>query len=117
MSNKEPGRCVNESGTPIIYLSAKTGAGIQTLINELKSLAGLENDGEDLLLANNRQILALKRTAQHVKNGQLKYQKNKAVELLAADLYKAQKVLGEITGEVSADELLGEIFSRFCIGK
>jgi tRNA modification GTPase len=60
---------------------------------------------------------ALRRAYEHVETGHRQLEQHRAGELLAEELRQAQQVLGEITGEVSSDDLLGRIFSSFCIGK
>jgi tRNA modification GTPase len=97
-----------------IWLSAKTGEGIDLLRAELLRSAGWQPAGEGGFMARRRHLEALARAqgrlrAAHDLFGQL--------ELRAEELRLAQEALSEITGEVSADDLLGEIFSRFCIGK
>jgi len=102
--------------TPVIYLSAKAHQGIQLLVEHLQSVMGYSNTAEGGFTARRRHIDALERAQASLQHGsqQLLYG---AGELLAEDLRQAQQSLGEITGDVSADELLGKIFSSFCIGK
>ena len=100
-----------------VYVSAKTGAGMETLRQELKRLAGLEDESETVLLARTRHINALLQAQQFVTQGIAGYKEHGAAELLAEELSRAQRALATITGEFSADDLLGEIFSSFCIGK
>ena len=97
-----------------VWLSAKTGAGIDLLRQELLRLAGWQPAGESGFMARRRHLDALARARSHLQSalalsGQL--------ELLAEELRLAQEALSEITGEFTPDDLLGEIFSRFCIGK
>ena len=101
-----------------IYLSAKTGAGLDLLRAELKRHAGLEGAGEDVILARARHVDALTRALSgvdaalpHLNPAAL------ALELFAEELRLAQDALNTITGEFTPDDLLGEIFGRFCIGK
>ena len=68
-------------------------------------------------MARRRQLEALTRARQHIEEGWQRLQADRAGELLAEELRQAQQALGEITGEVTADDLLGRIFSNFCIGK
>lgn len=97
-----------------VYLSAKTGAGLEILHDRLLQLAGWQPAEEGVYLARERHLQAL--TA--AKNSLGKAEQNwQQLELLAEELKFAQNALGRITGEFSADDLLGEIFSRFCIGK
>ena len=100
-----------------IYLSAKTGEGIELLRDHLKKIMGYTGLTEGVFLARRRHLDALTRARDFVLNGQSQLKESKAGELLAEDLRQAQQALGEITGFVSSDELLGRIFSSFCIGK
>ncbi|KAA3653895.1 MAG: tRNA uridine-5-carboxymethylaminomethyl(34) synthesis GTPase MnmE [Proteobacteria bacterium] len=100
--------------TTRIRLSAKTGDGIALLRNHLLKLAGWHPHGEDVFLARKRHITALNRALQHVRDAMAR---SDALELMAEELREAHDALGDITGEFTADDLLGEIFSRFCIGK
>ncbi|VAX00367.1 tRNA-5-carboxymethylaminomethyl-2-thiouridine(34)synthesis protein MnmE, partial [hydrothermal vent metagenome] len=100
-----------------IAVSARSGTGLQTLREHLKACVGYEASGEGQFMARRRHLQALDSAQQHLENGQQQLQQYAAGELLAEDLRQAQQALGEITGEVSADELLGKIFSSFCIGK
>ncbi len=97
-----------------IYLSAKTGSGLENLHDRLLELAGWQQTGEGAFMARERHIRALKEANQHLDQAVLRWQQ---LELLAEELNLAQKALSTITGEFTADDLLGEIFSRFCIGK
>lgn len=101
-------------GKSEIYLSAKTGYGVEKLQQQLLALAGWQQTGEDLFMARERHVRALQQAHQHLSQAGLCWQQ---LELLAEELNLAQKNLSSITGEFSADDLLGEIFSRFCIGK
>jgi tRNA modification GTPase len=107
-----------------IYLSALTGAGIDGLRAELKRVAGWENEttGESVFLARERHLHALARARQHLaaaaERADIEHGYGDAqLELFAEELRLAANHLAEITGEFSADDLLGRIFSRFCIGK
>ena len=100
-----------------VYLSAKNGAGIDALRTRIRELAGYENIGEGAFTVRKRHMDALCRAAEHFAVGQAALQETRAGELLAEELRLAQQALGEITGAVSSDELLGKIFSEFCIGK
>lgn len=108
---------VNAKNITEIAVSARSGTGLQTLREHLKACVGYEARGEGQFMARRRHLQALDSAQQHLENGQQQLQNHTAGELLAEDLRQAQQVLGEITGEVSADELLGKIFSSFCIGK
>ena len=97
-----------------IWLSAKTGAGLDLLQRKLLESAGWQAIGEGALMARTRHLHALQRTATHLQQAR---DATSQLELFAEELRLAQAALSEITGEFSADDLLGEIFSRFCIGK
>jgi len=100
-----------------IRLSAKTGEGIDALRAHIKRLAGYENQGEGAFTARRRHVEALTRAHGHFLAGQKALRETRAGELLAEELRLSHQALGEITGAVSSDELLGKIFSEFCIGK
>lgn len=102
---------------PAFYLSAKSGDGLNLLRKHLKESAGYRSAGEGNFIARHRHIDALERTLVLVQHGEQQLKQYQAGELLAEDLRQAQQVLGEITGDFSSDELLGRIFSSFCIGK
>lgn len=100
-----------------ISLSAKSSEGIELLRDHLKKIMGYTGLTEGVFLARRRHLDALIRAKELVVNGQTQLRESKAGELLAEDLRQAQQALGEITGFVSSDALLGKIFSSFCIGK
>ena len=100
-----------------IALSAKSGEGVDLLREHLKKIMGYTGLTEGVFLARRRHLDALIRAKELVLSGQTQLQESKAGELLAEDLRQAQHALGEITGHVSSDALLGKIFSSFCIGK
>ncbi|GAB2729038.1 tRNA uridine-5-carboxymethylaminomethyl(34) synthesis GTPase MnmE [Halomonas garicola] len=102
---------------PVVRLSAKTGAGVDNLKEHLKAIMGFSATTEGRFSARRRHLDALDRAAEALDNGQGQLSGFGAGELLAEDLRDAQQALGEITGEFSADDLLGEIFGSFCIGK
>ncbi len=102
---------------PQIFLSAKTGAGLELLRAHLKNTAGYRGGDSGALSARRRHLDALDRAKASVVQAADTLTKTRAFELFAEDLRRAQLSLGEITGEVSSDDLLGEIFSSFCIGK
>ena len=106
-----------EEGESEIALSAKSGEGVDLLREHLKKIMGYIGLTEGVFLARRRHLDALIRAKEFVLNGQNQLQESKAGELLAEDLRQAQHALGEITGHVSSDALLGKIFSSFCIGK
>lgn len=98
-----------------LRLSAKTGEGVAALRSWLLEVAGWHPAGEGVFLARERHLVALREAAGHLANAAGEHMQ--AFELFAEDLRLAQAALGRITGEVTADDLLGQIFSRFCIGK
>lgn len=104
-------------GMPEISISAKTGEGVDILRAYLKRLVAFEGPAEGDFSARRRHLDAIKRAQASLLAGQRVLNEGKAGELLAEDLRQAQLALAEITGEFSADDLLGEIFSSFCIGK
>ncbi len=99
-----------------IYLSIKTGAGMELLTDYLKRSVGYDNKGEEVFIARRRHIEALKQAEQSLDNA-LTQLNSHLGELVAEDLRQAQNALSEITGAFSSDDLLGKIFSSFCIGK
>ena len=103
-------------GQTEISLSAKTGDGIDLLRQALSDLAGYNPEGDSTFLARKRHILAIESTLISI-NSAIEQLEVGASELVAEDLRQAGMSLGEITGEFSSDDLLGEIFSSFCIGK
>ncbi|MDN5836793.1 MAG: tRNA uridine-5-carboxymethylaminomethyl(34) synthesis GTPase MnmE, partial [Nitrosospira sp.] len=109
----------DNEGRPEIYLSAKTGAGIVLLRRKLLDMVGWRphSTGEGIFMARQRHLLALTQTREHLKNAADLIERPAQPDLLAEELRLAQQTLSSITGEFSADDLLGEIFSRFCIGK
>lgn len=116
LSNSEPR--IDDIGTITnIHLSAKTGAGIELLRQHLKACMGYREGGAGNFSARRRHLAALDQAQDFLLNGQQQLLYSGAGELLAEDLRLCQNCLGEITGAVSSDELLGKIFSSFCIGK
>lgn len=103
--------------TPLINLSAKDHLGVDVLREHLKTCMGYQATSEGGFLARRRHLDAIDRAEQLLSIGHSQLIHNNAGELLAEDLRQAQQVLGEITGQVSSDDLLGKIFSSFCIGK
>ena len=100
-----------------ISVSAKTGAGFDLLRDHLKQCAGFEKTAEGALMARRRHIDAMAKAHQQIKNAHNLLVTESAGELAAEELRFAQDQLNLITGEFTSDDLLGEIFSRFCIGK
>jgi len=101
----------------VINISAKTADGTDTLREEIKKLAGHKDTGEGSFTARRRHVEALKRAEEHFGSGKKALEESEAGELLAEELRLAQVALGEITGSFTSDDLLGKIFSEFCIGK
>lgn len=108
-----PGAAAGRRGEEI-HLSAKTGAGLDSLRAALLEAAGWSSRGESVYLARERHLRALERASAHLAAAK---EQDAHWEFFAEELRLAQEALGAITGRVSADELLGEIFARFCIGK
>lgn len=100
-----------------LYLSAQQDTGIETLRAHLKHCMGYAGETEHGFTARRRHLDALARAWDHVEQGKLQLEQQRAGELLAEELHAAQQALNEITGEFSSDDLLGRIFSSFCIGK
>ncbi len=112
LSLKSPGFHGDE-----VYVSAKKGHGLKSLRQRLKDHMGFRDNIEGVFIARRRHLEALEQASKALERGreQLVYQR--AGELMAEELHVAQQTLGQITGEVSSDDLLGKIFSSFCIGK
>ncbi len=100
-----------------IYLSAKQNAGIELLKDHLKQCMGYQSTGEGTFMARRRHLEAIQKAIHNVENGLQQLQEYSAGELLAEELRLAQNALSEITGEFTSDDLLGRIFTSFCIGK
>lgn len=114
LSEAEARRTEESDGRIVIDLSARSGAGVDLLRRELLRIAGWQAQGEDVILARERHLAALRRGLDHVTAAAARAD---ALELFAEELRCAQEALAEITGDFGADELLGVIFSRFCMGK
>ena len=106
-----------QGGAPRVYLSAATGEGIAGLRQHLKDCIGFHPAAEGALTARTRHVDALRRAREHVEAAHRLFTERHAGELVAQELLDAHRCLGEITGEVTSDDLLGKIFSSFCIGK
>src|SRR5882762_6955172 len=102
---------------PRVFLSARTGAGLDLLRNHLKAAVGYRETESGTFAARRRHVDALNRARQHVQSAADILSTTRAFELFAEDLRLAQHALGEITGEFTSEDLLGEIFGSFCIGK
>lgn len=101
----------------LIRLSAKTGEGVDALRNHLKECMGFSGNQEGGFMARRRHLEALEKASQHLDIGQQQLEGYMAGEILAEELRIAQQHLSEITGEFTSDDLLGRIFTSFCIGK
>jgi len=117
LSNEVAGLFESNSGDLYIGISAATGAGIDDLKDHLKTIMGFSETGEGGFTARRRHLDALERAQSFLDSGKAQLQGYAAGELLAEDLRQAQNSLSEITGEFTPDDLLGRIFSSFCIGK
>lgn len=105
-------------GTSGVVISAKTGAGLQTLREQLLEVVGWQSVPEGIFMARERHLRALGDVSVQLIRAAAQLHSNQpALDLLAEDLRQAQRHLGDITGQFTSDDLLGEIFSRFCIGK
>jgi tRNA modification GTPase len=98
-------------------VSAKTGLGWDHLASGIKQMVGVGDDSESLFSARTRHIVALTEAAQYLTQAKKSLLAGLPGELMAEDLKQVQIALGEITGQVTSDDLLGKIFSSFCIGK
>jgi len=112
-----PAGADESSVPPRIFLSAKTGDGLDLLRSHLKTRAGFNDAASGSLSARRRHLDALRVARQCVERAAETLAAARAFELFAEDLRLAHAALGEITGEYSSDDLLGEIFGSFCIGK
>lgn len=97
-----------------IYISARESIGLENLRNKLLELIGWEHNENDVFLARTRHLDAMRLTVEHINSA---FDNWAHLEILAEELRYAHNALSAITGEFSADDLLGEIFSKFCIGK
>lgn len=100
-----------------VAVSARTGAGIEALRTHLKNCVGYRDAGEGGFSARRRHLDALARATLELERAATQLRVRGSGELLAEDLRQAQRALGEITGEVTSDDLLGRVFANFCIGK
>jgi tRNA modification GTPase len=108
---------VTKEDATTLNVSAKSGAGIDDLRSTIRRLAGYKDLGEGAFTARRRHVDAIARAHEHFRRGKEALEKNRAGELFAEDLRLSHETLGEITGALSSDDLLGRIFSEFCIGK
>ena len=106
------------SSTEILRLSARTGQGIEAFRRKLLDIAGFQPGQEGVFIARERHLQALSEALTHLQNARQHVSLgDQALDLFAEELRLAHQALGRITGAVTADDLLGVIFSRFCIGK
>jgi tRNA modification GTPase len=112
----QPG-LVDQSSYTEIWLSAKHGIGLNLLTEHLKQTMGYQQTSEGVFMARKRHLDALNQALDYVNNAQFQLEHFAAGELVAEDLRLAQNALSEITGRFSSDDLLGRIFTSFCIGK
>lgn len=107
----------NNHGYPTFTISAANKIGIELVSAHLKDCMGFDTTSEGQFIARRRHVLAIETAANHLHTGKSQLEEHFAGELLAEELRLAQLALNEITGEFSSDDLLGKIFSSFCIGK
>lgn len=114
----EAAQFIDAAPHPVLCLSAATGEGMELLRAHLKASAGLTSNEEGLILARQRHLTALASATATLQQAKLHFSATPPpIELLAEDLRIAQQILAQITGDFSADDLLGRIFADFCIGK
>jgi len=116
LSGRGPGA---ETGTTpaVLRVSVKSGAGMESLRSFLKDAMGYQAAGEAPYIARRRHLEAIGHARDHFEAARRAMREGRSGELIAEDLRLAQQRLGEITGEVTSDDLLGRIFAEFCIGK
>ncbi len=116
LSQRQIGLSAGAQG-PELSLSAVTGEGIDELCDWIAKLLGAEDLSQGQILARQRHLDALNRAERHLLQAMKVYEQQAAGELLAEELLLGANALGEITGKMTSDDLLGEIFGSFCIGK
>lgn len=114
---RPPGETQDAAGTHIIWLSALTGEGLELLRDHLKHVAGYTGEAGGACAARARHLEALDLARHYLEAARAALFAGATTELAAEELRLAQQALGEITGEVTTEDLLGRIFSEFCIGK
>jgi tRNA modification GTPase len=115
LTNETPKKTVFNGKTQL-SICAKNIQGIDLLKQELANIAGLDSGAENVVLARKRHIIALEKSLESIDNALIQLDDD-AIELMAEDLRYGGQAMASITGEFSSDDLLGEIFSSFCIGK
>ncbi len=113
-ATQESAKITEIAGEMHIHLSAKTGDGVSLLKQQLLNIAGYQQNAEGVFMARTRHLNALAQVDNHLTTAAVQIN---AAELVAEELKLAQEALSSITGEFTPDDLLGEIFSKFCIGK
>lgn len=116
LSGEKPG-ADDDADPPVIRLSAKTGAGMNILRQHLKDYVGYQTMGSGVLSARRRHLDALDKAEERIREAEKQLKEFKAGELMAEELRLAHLSLMEITGQFTTEDLLGRIFSTFCIGK
>ncbi|MCK9489384.1 MAG: tRNA uridine-5-carboxymethylaminomethyl(34) synthesis GTPase MnmE [Xanthomonadales bacterium] len=101
----------------VLAISVHSGQGLPKLIDHLQALAGADGRFEGTFSARRRHVDALRRAGEHLHQARLRLHVDRAGELVAEELHQAQQALAQITGAYTPDDLLGAIFSSFCIGK
>ena len=117
LSGHDPGKSRLSGEAREIFISAKTGTGVDVLKQEIKHCVTASDYSENTFVAHTRHINVLREAGAILEQAAEQFQRHHAVELFADDLSRLQRTLSLITGEYAPDDLLGEIFSRFCIGK
>lgn len=113
----DPPQCLESETGCEIHLSAKTGVGLALLTQHLKRIMGYNDDAGRVFIARRRHLEALSQAQGFIRSALQQLRCNPAAELIAEDLRQAQMSLAEITGQFTSEDLLGRIFSSFCIGK
>ncbi|MEO7014694.1 MAG: tRNA uridine-5-carboxymethylaminomethyl(34) synthesis GTPase MnmE [Dokdonella sp.] len=104
-------------GVPHVWLSARTGAGLELMVDALRKAAGYGEGPDGAFSARTRHVEAIERAREHMHAAHFALTEQRAGELAAEELRQVQQALGEVTGDFSSDDLLGRIFADFCIGK
>ena len=114
LSGRVFGEANNQDGCPAVAVSATNGQGIDSLEKMLQVELGYRGEREDTIMARRRHIEAMQRAHSRLDQAIKQFE---STDLLAEEIRLAQNALGEITGAVTVEDLLGDIFSTFCIGK